>query len=195
MRFLRNLTLLVVLGLSSLSVMAQGSGVDIQKMLETRDLEIKNVVGPKGTEYTEAQKESLKTMINDVIDFEAMSRTALEDTYNEITPEQRTEFVDLFSTVIKENSLLKLEIYRASVTYNEVDINGNNAVVKTMAELDDVRTPVDYKMELRGDDWKITDMSIDDVYTAESYRRQFQRIINRRGFDGLMDSLRKRVAR
>lgn len=64
-----------------------------------------------------------------------------------------------------------------------------------MAELDEVRTPVDYKMKRQGDEWVITDMSIDDVYTAESYNRQFQRIIARRGFDALMDSLRRRAAR
>ena len=64
-----------------------------------------------------------------------------------------------------------------------------------MAELDEVRTPVDYKMKWKSNEWVISDMSIDDVYTAESYNRQFQRIIARRGFDALMESLRKRAAR
>ena len=38
-------------------------------------------------------------------------------------------------------------------------------------------------------------MSIDDVFTAESYNRQFQRIIRSRGFDYLMTTLRKRAER
>jgi phospholipid transport system substrate-binding protein len=38
-------------------------------------------------------------------------------------------------------------------------------------------------------------MEIDDVSTAGSYHRQFQRIINQKGFDSLMNSLRKRADR
>lgn len=195
MRFLKQAFLMIGLGVMTVQGFAQSTGLDIKTMLETRDKEIKDVLGAEGTEYTDAQKESLKIMINDVIDFEAMSKTALGDTYSEITDDQRTEFVDLFSTIIKDNSLLKLEIYRATVSYNEVDVDGDNALVETMAELDEVRTPVNYKMQRRGNEWVIVDMSIDEVYTAESYNRQFQRIIRKKGFDGLMDTLRKRVAR
>ena len=195
MRFLKQAFLMIGFGVMTVQGFAQSTGLDIKTMLETRDKEIKDVLGAEGTEYTDAQKESLKIMINDVIDFEAMSKTALGDTYSEITDEQRTEFVDLFSTIIKDNSLLKLEIYRATVSYNEVDVDGDNALVETMAELDEVRTPVNYKMQRRGNEWVIVDMSIDEVYTAESYNRQFQRIIRKKGFDGLMDTLRKRVAR
>ena len=187
MRFLKQAFLMIGLGVMTVQGFAQSTGLDIKTMLETRDKEIKEVLGAEGTEYTEAQKESLKIMINDVIDFEAMSKTALGDTYSEITEEQRSEFVDLFSTIIKDNSLLKLEIYRATVSYNEVDVDGDNALVETMAELDEVRTPVNYKMERRGDDWVIIDMSIDEVYTAESYNRQFERIIRKKGFDGYFE--------
>ena len=97
--------------------------------------------------------------------------------------------------MIRDNSLTKLDIYRACVTYKNISIEGDKALVQTIAELDEARTPVDYKMKWRDDEWVITDMSIDDVYTAESYNRQFQRIIARRGFDALMKSLRKRAAR
>jgi phospholipid transport system substrate-binding protein len=174
---------------------AQTDAAGIQSLLEERDEEIKEILGPEGSEYTEEQRETLKTIINGIIDFEAMSKTALDDTYSEISEENRKEFVDLFSTIIRDNSLTKLDIYRAEVSYNEINIEGEEALIQTMAEVDEVRTPVDYRMEWKNGEWVITDMSIDDVYTAESYRRQFQRIIARRGFDALMDSLRKRAAR
>ena len=195
MRLLNKSILIGLITLVSVSAMAQNTEKEIKAMLQTRDKEIKEVLGPEGAEYTEAQKETLKTMINDIIDFKAMSQTALDETYNEISEEQRAEFVDLFSSLIKENSLVKLEIYRAQVSYDEVTIEDDKALVKTMAELDNVRTPVYYKMELEDGEWVIVDMSIDDVYTAESYHRQFSRIIRKKGFDGLMDTLRKRMAR
>ena len=177
------------------NISAQTSATDIQTMLEHRDGQIKIILGPKGSEYSDAQRDTLKAIINGIIDFESMSKTALGETYDTISEESRVEFVGLFSSIIRDNSLTKLDIYRACVTYKNISIEGDKALVQTIAELDEVRTPVDYKMKWRDDEWVITDMSIDDVYTAESYNRQFQRIIARRGFDALMKSLRKRAAR
>lgn len=195
MRFFKAIILLMVLVFSAQNVFSQQDADSIQAMLEERDEEIKSILGPEGSEYTDEQRETLKAIINGVIDFEAMSKTALEVTFDTISVDQRIEFVDLFSTIIRDNSLTKLDIYRATVTYNDITIDGDEALVQTMAELDEVRTPVEYKMKWEGGEWVITDMSIDDVYTAESYNRQFQRIIARRGFDALMDSLRRRAAR
>jgi phospholipid transport system substrate-binding protein len=195
MRSIKIITIIFfVLGLSS-TVSAQQTSDSIKMMLEARDTQIKTILGPKGSEYTEAQRDTLKSIINGIIDFEAMSRVALEETFDTISEEQRVEFVDLFSSIIRDNSLTKLDIYRATITYKSISIDDGQALVQTMAELDEVRTPVDYKMKWKSNEWVISDMSIDDVYTAESYNRQFQRIIARRGFDALMESLRKRAAR
>jgi len=195
MRSIKIITIIFfVLGLSS-TVSAQQTSDSIKMMLEARDTQIKTILGPKGSEYTEEQRDTLKSIINGIIDFEAMSRVALEETFDTISEEQRVEFVDLFSSIIRDNSLTKLDIYRATITYKSISIDDGQALVQTMAELDEVRTPVDYKMKWKSNEWVISDMSIDDVYTAESYNRQFQRIIARRGFDALMESLRKRAAR
>jgi len=174
---------------------AQNGPDEIQEMLNERDAEIKELLGPKGNEYTQEQRDRLKNIINDVIDFRSMSETALGDTYTEISEEEREEFVSLFSTIIRDNSLNRLDIYRAEVTYNDITVENGIAEVKTMAQMDNVRTSVDYDMEFQDGEWQIIDMSIDDVSTAESYHRQFQSIIRKRGFDALLESLRRRAAR
>jgi phospholipid transport system substrate-binding protein len=180
---------------STATVFSQNSEEYIKNMLVERDQEIKELLGPEGQEYTDEQRAELKEIINGVIDFEEMAKIALDETYDEISDESRTEFIDLFTTIIRDHSLNTLDIYRAKITYNSIELADGNAMVKTTAELKDVRTPVDYKMELEGENWVITDMSVDDLWTAESYKNQFQRIIQRRGFDTLMESLRKRAAR
>ena len=167
----------------------------IKEMLESRDAEIKDLIGPKGSEYTQEQRDRLKEIINGVIDFRSMAQFALGDTYNEISEEDREEFVELFSTIIRDNSLNRLDIYRADVVYEDISVDGSEAHVKTIAQLEDVRTPVDYDMEMKDGEWVITDMAIDGVSTAGSYNRQYQNIIRRHGFDALLDSLRKRAAR
>lgn len=196
MKFLEKTVITFLLSLVLLSsAIAQNSNDEIRSMLEERDEQIKELLGPEGTEYTDAQRAELKEIINGVIDFEAMAREALGDTFNSISEEERNEFVELFSTIVRDQSLNKLDIYRAKVTYTSIESNDGEARVETLAELDNVRTPVNYEMELEDGEWVITDMEIDDVSTAGSYNRQFQRIINQKGFDSLMNSLRKRAER
>ena len=165
---------------------AQSESDRIREMLDSRDEEIKELLGPDGNDYTQEQREQLKDIVNDVIYYRAMAQAALGDTYHEISEEEREEFVSLFATIIRDNSLNSLDIYRADVIYDNIEVNGETARVETT---------VDYDMIKSGSDWVIVDMTIDDVSTAESYNRQFQSIIRQRGFDALLESLRRRAAR
>ena len=194
----KTLTILVFSFLWALSSMMSQSidrSEEIKAMLNERDAEIKELLGPSGSEYTQEQRDELKNIINDVIYYRAMAQFALGRTYDEISDEQREEFVSLFSTIIRDNSLNRLDIYRADVSYTTIRVDGDQAFVATIAELDDVRTTVDYQMRSIDGNWMITDMTIDSVSTAESYNRQFQSIIRQRGFDALLQSLRRRAAR
>lgn len=168
---------------------------EIRTLLENRDEEIKELLGPQGTEYTQQQRDRLREIINGIIDFEAMASYALGNTYEEISTEEREEFVSLFSTVIRDQSLNRLDIYRAEVSYEEIEVENGEAKVHTIARLENVRTPVEYSMKKVDSEWVITDMIVDEVSTAESYNRQFQSIIRQRGFDALLESLRRRAAR
>ena len=189
--------LALVLTLFTLSgtIIAQDGPEEIKQMLESRDNEIKELLGPSGNDFSQEQRDRLKYIINGIIYYPAMAEVALGDTYDEIEDETREEFVDLFATMIRDNSLNRLDIYRADVNYNDISVNGDVATVNTTAQLEDVRTSVDYRMEVIDNEWRITDMSIDEVSTAESYNRQFQSIIRKRGFDALLESLRRRAAR
>jgi len=174
---------------------AQTPEDEIKTLLEQRDQQVKTLLGPKGSEYSDEQRAEIKDIINGIIDFESMAKYALEDTYASLSKEVQTEFVDLFATIVRDQSLNKLDIYRAEVTYNSIEVEGNKATVKTYAELDDIRTPVDYTMVKEEGEWVITDLILDEVSTAESYNRQFQRIITRKGFDSLLSTLRKRASK
>ncbi|MEX0684451.1 MAG: ABC transporter substrate-binding protein [Balneolales bacterium] len=167
----------------------------IVNLLDERDHLIKELIGPEGSTYTEEQRQELTEIINDIIDYQAMAKTALDSTYDTISEEEREKFVNLFSTIIRQQSLSQLNIYRAEVVYDNVEVSGDSALVETTAILDNVRTPVLYEMERRNDEWVITDMAIDNVWTAESYRRSFQNQIRRRGFDALLTSLERRADR
>ena len=124
-----------------------------------------------------------------------MSAFALGDTWETLTDEQKTRFVEVFSGVIRAQSLADLDLYRATVAYGDIDVSGTTATATTTASLQDVRTEVVYDLAKREGAWVITDFSIDGVSTAENYRRSFQRVLARRGYDALLSSLERRLAR
>jgi len=188
------LVLISVIILASSSI-AMGNPSQIRSLMQKRDAEIKTLIGPKGTKHSSEQTQKLKSIINDMVDFEAMAKTALQDTWNQATPAQRTEFVELFSKIIRDQSLAKPDIYRASVNYESIDVNGQKAIVKTTATFENVKTPVSYTMINRNNKWYITDIIIDNVSTAASYQRSFQSTIRKNGFASLIDALRKRANR
>lgn len=200
MKFL-NICLTLILFFTGLSILqpvdshAQGNEEEIRELLERRDREIKELLGPKGTTYTQEQRDKLKDIINGIVDYREMAEYALQETYDTLSTKERNEFVDLFSTIIRDQSLNNLDIYRAEIKYESIEVKGDSAVVETLARLERVRTPVTYHMEYdqENKEWVVTDIIIDDVSTANSYRRQFQNIINKRGYDYLMKTLRKRA--
>ncbi len=190
----------LALGFLSVTAAARQSPNDpsdsivIKQMLLRRDKQIKNLLGPKGTSYTKEQKDKLKDIVNDIIDYNAMAKVALQQTYDTLAPAQRKEFVNTFSQVVRDQSLSNLDIYRAKVTYKKIDVVDDSAFVKTIAELKNVRTPVSYVMEKENGRWYVVDFIIDNVSTAKSYERSFQNVINRKGYDTLLSALKKKAA-
>lgn len=165
---------------------------EIRKMLTERDRKIKSVLGDKNS-FTDQQRERLKELINGVIDFQAMAQVALGPHWEEITPTQREEFVDVFSQIVRTQSLSDLNVYRANFTYDRIEVEGDSAHVSTSTIYDDTPLEVEYVLGYEDDQWRVHDIIIDEVSTAQSYARSFQTVIRQRGFETLMTSLNKKL--
>ena len=189
------LTVLFFVSIGFTQVFAQTDKEEIRQMLDQRNEEIKTLLGAEGTEYTQEQRQQLKNIINEVIDYRSMAKYALQDTWNTLDAQERQNFVDLFSKIVRDHSLTNLDIYRAKVTYQSIEVEGDTAVVVTMATMGRVRTPVTYDLLFKDalNKWVVTDLIIDNVSTAKSYKRQFQNIIRDKGYDYLVDVLRDKV--
>ena len=172
---------------------AQDAEQAIRTELEQRDRRIKSELGEG--QITSAQRDTLKTLINGFIDFESMAAEALGPHWTDLTDAQRSEFVDVFSEIVRHQSLGDLDVYRSSVTYDEISVDGNTAHVVTTTTYKDVPTIVEYHMIRTEDGWLARDIVLDDVSTVEGYSRSFQTFVRKKGFDALMDNLNKRLER
>ncbi|MFW5955363.1 MAG: MlaC/ttg2D family ABC transporter substrate-binding protein [Rhodothermales bacterium] len=173
---------------------AQTGEQQVRRMLEQRDRQIKSVLGTNDS-FSPAQRERLKALINDGIDFEAMGKYALGPHWSDISPAQRGEFVDVFAEVVQAQSLTNLDIYRSEVRYDDVSVKEGEAHVVTTTTYKGVETKVTYDLHMTDGEWKVTDIVLDGTSTAQGYANSFQRVFKRHGFDRLMQSLRTRAER
>ena len=184
--------LLLLAGTGIMSAQAQAPDAQIKALLEQRDASIKALLGPKGSEVAAAKKAELRNVVNGFLDFGEMAKAALGPHWTELTAEQKTHFVDVFSDIVRSQSLANLDPYRASVTYTSIKVDGAAADVVTSTVIDDVPMVVAYKLVRKADTWVATDIILDDVSTVEGYSRSFRTMIRKRGFDTLMERLEKR---
>jgi phospholipid transport system substrate-binding protein len=178
---------------------AQDAEAQIRQMLDERDREIKAILDGGTDDLGADERERLKTLINGMVDFRAMGRQALGPFWSDLTETQQDEFVDVFRTIVRAQSLSDLEVYNSAVTYDAIAVEGDSAFVRTTTTYEGTQTPVEYDLE-RLDapaedadfNWVAEDIIVDGVSTAESYARSFQSVMRKRGFDTLMKSLRKK---
>jgi phospholipid transport system substrate-binding protein len=66
---------------------ATKDSIKIRELLEDRDQEIKDLLGPKGSDYTEQQRDRLKDIINSIVDYRSMAKKALQSTFDTLSTE------------------------------------------------------------------------------------------------------------
>jgi len=169
----------------------QSTQAEIRQMLEKRDQQIKSILSGGG-DYTQEQRERLKELINGVLDFRAMAKTALGTHWDTLSTDRRDEFVSVFRDVVRAQSMSDLDVYNSKVTFDQISVQGDSAFVRTMTEYEGTKTPVEYILKHRNEEWKAEDIIVDGVSTAEGYARSFQTVVRKRGFSALMKSLRKK---
>jgi phospholipid transport system substrate-binding protein len=179
---------------ASSSGASQDAQQEIRTMLERRDQQIKDMLAGADGDYTTAQREELKTLINGVVDFRAMAQSALGPFWEDRTEEEKAEFVEVFRDIVRSQSLSDLDVYNSTVDFETIDVVGDSAFVRTMTTYEGTRVPVEYALERADSTWKAEDIIVDGVSTAEGYARSFQTVVRRRGFDALLQSLKRKQA-
>jgi phospholipid transport system substrate-binding protein len=129
------------------------------------------------------------------VDQETMARSVLgRDVWQNGSESQHKRFID-------EYTFLLVRTYsRALASYNDQTIDflpiREDLEDKKFIEVnslirqkDGPSIPVDYRLRLLGNEWKIYDITVDNVSMIQSYRAQFAEKVAQGGFEGLINSL------
>ncbi|MFP4349527.1 MAG: MlaC/ttg2D family ABC transporter substrate-binding protein [Thermodesulfobacteriota bacterium] len=150
---------------------------------------------PEYKDDSEAQREKIWEIIQNVFDFRAVSIRALARNWRLLSPEQREVFTTEFTELLKNNYLDKIqgEFQDEEVVFEEQDmLSEDKAVVRTTVIRKNVETPIDYRVHLKDGKWRIYDVNIEGISLVQNYRKQFNDILAKEKPDALIQRLKEK---
>lgn len=125
--------------------------------------------------------------------FDRMSQLVLGRNWSKASKEQQEKFVSEFRNLLVRTYSSALTKYRnQTMDYKPLRAQpGDTRVVVKTLILQSGAQPIkiDYSMEKKADEWKVVDVTIEDVSIVTSYRSQFDETIKRDGMDTLIQKL------
>ena len=135
-------------------------------------------------------KARLRQIIFPRFDFAEMARRSLGNRWSSLAGKE-AEFVAAFIQFAESSYMNALGSYRGEkIIYGRENIDANFAEVETQVLGRGETTPINYKLHLVGDEWKVYDVVIDQISLVSNFHSQFGRILQTASVDELMRRLR-----
>jgi phospholipid transport system substrate-binding protein len=155
---------------------------------------LKTAQDPEATKADRAaQRRAVRKIVDEIFDFDETARRVLARHWAQRSPDERQEFVALFSDVFEYAYLSKLDLYQGErVAYLGDTIEGRQATVRTQFQTQKgSQLHVDYRMQ-RGAAGRfvVYDVLIEGVSLIDNYRAQFNSIIQRSSYPELVRRLK-----
>lgn len=141
------------------------------------------------------KRQRMRQVIASRFDFRSMSRRTLGKNWRQASDAQQQRFEELFQEILANTYLVAIEAYTDEIIeyVAEKRIRDQYAQVDTVILRNEVKTPVNYKLQLKGDEWLAYDVVIEGVSLIRNYRGSYQTLINREGIDGLLRRMEEKV--
>jgi len=142
------------------------------------------------------RREKIMAYVSQRFDFEEMSKQTLATKWRELSPGQRKDFERLFSELLKNTYIGRVEAYSdEEIKFDKEVFDGDQqtrAMVYTKVVKNNQEIPINYKLMVRNGDWFVYDVLIEGVSLVRNYRTEFARILNHEQYAGLIKRLQEK---
>lgn len=185
---------LAVLLLISPIVAAVGAPRDQIRETVDKVLAIVKQPQPRSESQKNERRKRLKEVISQRFDFAEMARRSLGSQWQRLSPEQQKEFVQLFTHLLEDSYLDKIESYHGEkVQYGKERLDNDYAEVDTkIIDTKGQEFSVNYRLYNVNGDWKVYDVVIEEVSLVNNYRAQFSRVLGKSSFDELLKRMKEK---
>jgi phospholipid transport system substrate-binding protein len=194
---MRALLFAILAAAFSLNAAATGNTSPQELVKTTTDRVLERLADDR--EAIENSPDRLFEIVDEIIiphfDFERMSRRVLGKAWKRASPEQQSQFVKEFRTLLVHTYATALKIYsdeRIEYLPPREKEGGKETTIRTqIIQSGSPPVPINYRMYRRDDGWKVFDITIDGVSLVINYRSTFKSEIRKNGVDGLIARLAK----
>ena len=141
----------------------------------------------------------IMAMIDARFNFQEMSRRSLAKAWRALSNEEKELFVKLFSELLKNNYIGRIESYSDEIMDYAREVINQNKMTRAKVYTNILRNgseiPINYVMMKKGDEWFVYDVDIEGVSLVRNYRSEFRRILSKEKFAGLIKRLQEKNAK
>jgi phospholipid transport system substrate-binding protein len=153
----------------------------------------------KGSPAETKQKEQIRELAADLLDYDELSKRALASHWDELSAAQHKEFVSTLRELIERNYTKQLRNnLDYQVQYKKEDIDGDDATVATIVKVKTAGKASDaeivYKLRKNPGGWHVWDIITDESSLVRSYKSEFHKIITEKSYDELIKKMKSKLA-
>ncbi len=194
----RKITSALGIGILTLAVISPllWAGEPGKLLMETIDKGFAILKDPslKGEEKVQERRQMLWKGISPIFNFDEMSKRALGQHWKSRTPEEKKEFVELFTTIMKDAYIGKTDTYSGEkvVIVSEMQDKKYATVQTKIITNKGTEISVNYNMSNNPGGWKIYDVIIEGVSLVNNYRSQFNNILIKSSYKELVQKIKEK---
>lgn len=143
------------------------------------------------------RRAAVRKIAIDIFDVQETARRALGQHWQQRSPQEREEFVQLFADLLERTYINKIDLFGGEkLRFTEEKIDGDHAIVRAkVITKQGTEVPVEARMINRaGGRWQIYDIVIENISLVGNYRSQFDRIIRSSSYGELAKRMRTQGA-
>jgi phospholipid transport system substrate-binding protein len=139
----------------------------------------------------------LSPVIRDVFALTFMGQASMGSYWKTLSPEQKKQYLDVYTDWTVSSYAGNFDSYsgeKFEIKKEEAGRGDKVSVVSALLIPNDDPVEFDYTLRRFQESWRIVDINIEGVSQLALTRGQFVSILKKKGFDGLMESLKDKIA-
>lgn len=151
----------------------------------------------KAPDKSEERRKTLRALADNIFDWVELSKRTLARSWNDLSVDQKREFVTLYADLLEKTYSDRIETYSGQqVSFTkETMLSDDKAEVKTLITGEGKTIPIDYRLTLGKDGWRVYDVQVEGISLVQNYRKQFSDILASNPPDKMIEILRDKVKR
>lgn len=140
------------------------------------------------------KKEEIVAFIKERFDFRELSKRALGKHWKKISLKEQDNFITLFQDVLQNTYIDRLKSYsNEKIVFHKQVTKGDKALVYCAFLRQDQEIPMKYRARKINESWLVYDIVIEGVSLVNNYRKQFNQIIRKNEYDGLIAKMKEKA--